>query len=148
MSLFPSGSVPPLAATLTISLPSTVLRYTSGLKSKNINVVLQSNRPPWRQVQRHHRRDRGQAINPSNGLNFHPEVELVLRAHANLNNQTTRALKLDLNPSLLPEKGAKDAVSNATREQPAVDIRAIFDFFKCPTFATDGGLLGGGPRTA
>ncbi|KDQ13950.1 hypothetical protein BOTBODRAFT_44879 [Botryobasidium botryosum FD-172 SS1] len=88
---------------------------------------------------------RGKQSIPTAASTFHPGVDNrhVLRVPANLDSQITRGLKLNLDTPLLPEKGAKAAVFNATYKQPAVDTRAALDFFKCPTFTTDDGFLGG-----
>jgi voltage-dependent anion channel protein 2 len=66
-----------------------------------------------------------------------------------LENQIAKGLKLDLNTSLLPDKGSKSALVNAVWKQPGLHSRAFVDLFKGPTFTADtvvgrdGFLLGG-----
>jgi len=61
----------------------------------------------------------------------------ILRTQVELENQIAKGLKLDLNTSLLPEKGAKTALINAVYKQSGFHTRAALDVFKGPTFTAD-----------
>ncbi|TFK27625.1 voltage-dependent ion-selective channel [Coprinopsis marcescibilis] len=61
----------------------------------------------------------------------------VLRNTVELENQLAKGLKLDLNTSLNPEKGAKTAVLGGAFKQSGLHTRAVLDIFKGPTFTTD-----------
>jgi voltage-dependent anion channel protein 2 len=61
----------------------------------------------------------------------------VLRSVVEVENQIAKGLKVDLNTSLFPEKGAKAAVVNTTYKQSGVHTRAVLDLFKGPTFTAD-----------
>jgi len=73
----------------------------------------------------------------------------VLRSQVELENQIAKGLKIDLNTSLLPEKGAKTAVINSAYKLSGFHTRAAFDIMKGPTFTADavvgrdGFLIGG-----
>ncbi|KAF5382496.1 hypothetical protein D9615_003046 [Tricholomella constricta] len=73
----------------------------------------------------------------------------ILRSQVEIENQIANGLKLDLNTSLLPEKGAKTALLNAVYKQSGFHTRGALDLFKGPTFTADtvigrdGFLLGG-----
>jgi len=61
----------------------------------------------------------------------------VLRTQVEIENQIAKGLKLDLATALLPEKGQKSALLNATYKQPGLHTRAFLDLFKGPTFTAD-----------
>jgi len=61
----------------------------------------------------------------------------VLRSQVELENQIAKGLKLDVNTSLLPEKGAKSALINAIYKQSGFHTRAALDLYKGPTFTAD-----------
>jgi voltage-dependent anion channel protein 2 len=54
----------------------------------------------------------------------------VLRTQVEIENQIAKGLKLDLATALLPEKGQKSALLNATYKQPGLHTRAFLDVFK------------------
>lgn len=58
----------------------------------------------------------------------------VLKSTIELENQIAKGLKLDINSSLLPEKGAKTALITAIYKQSGFHTRAALDVFKvCPS---------------
>ncbi|KAF8887181.1 eukaryotic porin/Tom40 [Infundibulicybe gibba] len=61
----------------------------------------------------------------------------ILRSQVELENQIAKGLKLDLNTSLLPDKGTKTALINAVYKQSGFHSRAALDVFKGPTFTAD-----------
>jgi voltage-dependent anion channel protein 2 len=61
----------------------------------------------------------------------------ILRNTIELDNQIANGVKVDLNTSLSPDKGAKTAVFNAVYKQSAFHARAALDVFKGPTFTVD-----------
>jgi voltage-dependent anion channel protein 2 len=73
----------------------------------------------------------------------------VLRSKVELENQIAKGLKIDLDTSLLPEKGAKTAVINSAYKLSGIHTRAALDIIKGPTFTADavvgrdGFLIGG-----
>jgi len=73
----------------------------------------------------------------------------VLKSQVELENHIVKGLKLDLNTSLLPEKGAKSATFNTAYKQSGLHFRSALDVFKGPTFTADavvgreGFLIGG-----
>jgi len=61
----------------------------------------------------------------------------ILRSQIELENQIAKGLKLDLNTSLLPDKGSKTATINAVYKQSGFHSRGVLDIFKGPTFTAD-----------
>lgn len=90
-------------------------------------------------------------LDPKNGLVITQAwtTTNILRTQVEAENHIAKGLKLDLNASLLPDKGAKTALVNAVWKQPGLHSRAFVDLFKGPTFTADtvfgrdGFLLGG-----
>lgn len=61
----------------------------------------------------------------------------MLRTQVELENQIAQGLKLDVNTTLFPEKGAKSALLGAIYKQSGFHTRASLDLFKGPTFTAD-----------
>lgn len=57
----------------------------------------------------------------------------ILRSQVELENQIAKGLKLDVNTSLTPDKGAKSALLNAVYKQSGFHTRAVLDVFKVPS---------------
>jgi len=81
----------------------------------------------------------GKYVDIKNGLTFTQAwtTANVLRTNIELDNQIAKGLKLDLNTTLLPDKGAKTGLINAAYKQPGLHSRAVVDLFKGPTFTAD-----------
>lgn len=54
----------------------------------------------------------------------------AVRAQLELENNFAKGLKLDVTGLLVPDKGAKSAVINATYKQPGLHSRALLDVYK------------------
>ena len=61
----------------------------------------------------------------------------VLSAQLELENSIAQGLKIDLNGSLLPEKGTKNAKAGVEYKQDYVFTRSSLDLFKGPTLFAD-----------
>ncbi|KIJ07173.1 hypothetical protein PAXINDRAFT_90815 [Paxillus involutus ATCC 200175] len=61
----------------------------------------------------------------------------VLKSQIELENYLAKGLKLDINTSLIPDKGSKSALLNVTYKQSGVHTRGALDVFKGPTFTAD-----------
>jgi hypothetical protein len=61
----------------------------------------------------------------------------VMGAQLELDNSIVQGLKLDLNASLLPEKGTKNAKAGFEYKQEYVFTRSSLDLFKGPTLFAD-----------
>ncbi|KAG8214639.1 eukaryotic porin/Tom40 [Butyriboletus roseoflavus] len=61
----------------------------------------------------------------------------VLKSQIELENYIAKGLKLDLNTSLIPDKGSKSALLNVIYKQSGVHTRGALDVFKGPTVTAD-----------
>ncbi|KAF9241150.1 eukaryotic porin/Tom40 [Melanogaster broomeanus] len=61
----------------------------------------------------------------------------VLKSQLELENYLAKGLKLDINTSLIPDKGSKSALLNVIYKQSGVHTRGALDVFKGPTFTAD-----------
>lgn len=76
----------------------------------------------------------------------------VLRSQLELSDYVTKGLKLDLSTALLPDKGQKSALINATYKQPGLHSRAFLDLFKVSSpservFTSMAAICGAWPNT-
>lgn len=69
---------------------------------------------------------------PKNGLVFTETwtTSNVLKSQIELENYIAKGLKLDLNTSLIPDKGSKSALFNVIYKQSGVHTRGALDVFK------------------
>jgi len=61
----------------------------------------------------------------------------ILRNTVEIENQIAKGVKVELNTTLSPDKGAKTAVFNTTFKQSGLHTRASLDVFRGPTFVAD-----------
>jgi len=78
-------------------------------------------------------------VDPKNGFTVTQTWTTVniLKTNFEIENQIAKGLKFEINSSLHPDKGNKQAILNTIYKQPGLHTRAFLDVFKGPSFTAD-----------
>ena len=82
-------------------------------------------------------------VDQKNGLVFTETwtTSNVIKSQIELENYIAKGLKLDVNTSLIPDKGSKSALLNVIYKQSGIHTRGAFDIFKVISHSVSSSLL-------